>query len=86
MVRVRLDQARRAPGKDSTGQGGQRSWPKAERQARRLSSSGALHRAFTNRRFKGLGLFSNGYAGGRLIRRTAVVRTRMPGGVGGVAS
>ena len=24
----------------------------------RLSSSGALHRAFTNRRFKGLGLFS----------------------------
>src|SRR5271155_200045 len=28
----------------------------------------------------------HGYAGGRLIRRTAVVRTRMPGGVGGVAS
>jgi hypothetical protein len=28
----------------------------------------------------------HGEAGGRLIRRTAVVRTRMPGGVGGVAS
>ena len=28
----------------------------------------------------------HGDAGGRLIRRTAVVRTRMPGGVGGVAS
>ena len=28
----------------------------------------------------------HGYAGGCLIRRTAVVRTRMPGGVGGVAS
>src|SRR6267378_6566561 len=28
----------------------------------------------------------HGKAGGRLIRRTAVVRTRMPGGVGGVAS
>src|SRR6202008_955510 len=29
---------------------------------------------------------SNGDTGGRLIRRTAVVRTRMPGGVGGAAS
>src|SRR5207247_2501973 len=28
----------------------------------------------------------HGKAGGRLIRRTAVVRTRMPGGVGGAAS
>src|SRR3954463_8268084 len=28
----------------------------------------------------------HGDAGGRLIRRTAVVRTRMPGGVGGAAS
>ena len=28
----------------------------------------------------------HGDTGGRLIRRTAVVRTRMPGGVGGVAS
>ena len=27
-----------------------------------------------------------GFSRGRLIRRTAVVRTRMPGGVGGVAS
>ena len=35
---------------------------------------------------QGSGLIFHGDGGGRLIRRTAVVRTRMPGGVGGVAS
>ena len=52
----------------------------------RLSSSGALHRAFTNSTLQASRAVLHGDAGGRLIRRTAVVRTRMPGGVGGVAS
>ena len=50
-----------------------------------LTSSSALHRALTIKRFKGHGLFFHGSDGGCLIRRTAVIRTRMPGGVGGVA-
>ena len=54
----------------------------------RLSSTSAMHRAFSNKRFKDQRSWPvlHGDAGGRLIRRTAVVRTRMPGGVGGVAS
>src|SRR6516162_8795505 len=36
--------------------------------------------------FRSSRIASNGETGGCLIRRTAVVRTRMPGGVGGVAS
>ena len=52
----------------------------------RLSPSGALHRPSPMPASKSLGLPSHGETRGRLIRRTAVVRTRMPGGVGGVAS
>jgi hypothetical protein len=51
----------------------------------RLSFSAALHRAFTNARFRRLGLLFMETARRRLIRRTGVVRTRMPGGVGGLA-
>lgn len=51
-----------------------------------LTSSSALHRALTIKRFKGHGLFFHGSDGGCLIRRTAVIRTRMPGGGwGGIA-
>jgi hypothetical protein len=50
-----------------------------------LSFSEALHRAFTKARFRRLGLLSMEKLVKCLIRRTAVVRTRMPGGVGGVA-
>ena len=46
----------------------------------------ALHRAFTNSSLPSSRAALHGNAGGRLIRRTAVVRTRMPGGVGGAAS
>ena len=49
---------------------------------RRGSAASRLHQSSLH----SSGLASHGDACGRLIRRTAVIRTRMPGGVGGVVS